>query len=421
MIITHQKYEKEKFTEDIKAAERDAGYILSDREKVNLGRKAEILYEKPQQVARALPNEVVGQDCVQSFVSNMSAPTSLEELMYTDGLTLPENLMSESTNEWTAPKWAKAGDVVFFMHSKTARTSLTRLRTELTDRKSEFQAAEYTLLMGHIEDALDIHAQYGGKIFAVGRVCGGPEYANSDELIGSVVHWKSRNYSAIDNIRVLDHPVDISVFRDYIYITRGGATTPLFDKEFECLREDVGRNNDLPAYVRNAIARPIPLRRINKSNWIEVAYDYRRCFILEKQFRQFYVDYLLRDIGDQKKFFTECRCQRADINDSFMDYVMLFDGKFLPVEVKLAVSAEPNIVDQVSKYVHNSCVYLADDGTRCADWREFHDGKVLIVDTDKIYMYDDTVGTLDDIYDLNELDSPKKLADIRQAIKKCER
>ncbi|MBQ6609761.1 MAG: hypothetical protein IJH70_04945 [Oscillospiraceae bacterium] len=46
MIITHQKYEKEKFTEDIKAAERDAGYILSDREKVNLGRKAEILYEK---------------------------------------------------------------------------------------------------------------------------------------------------------------------------------------------------------------------------------------------------------------------------------------------------------------------------------------------------------------------------------------
>ena len=72
MIITHQKYEKEKFTEDIKAAERDAGYILSDREKVNLGRKAEILYEKPQQVARALPNEVVGQDCVQSFVSNMS-------------------------------------------------------------------------------------------------------------------------------------------------------------------------------------------------------------------------------------------------------------------------------------------------------------------------------------------------------------
>ena len=416
MIITHQKFEKEKLREDFLTAERDARYILAEREKEYLERKVEMLSEKPQQVARALPEEKIGQDCVQSFISNMSAPTSLEELAYTDGLTLPENLMSAPTNEWTAPKWAKAGDVVFFMHSKTARSSLTALRTELTSRKADFTALDYNRLLGWLDHALDIHAQYGGKIFAVGRVCGGPEYAETDSLLESILHWRSRNYSAIDNILILEHPLDISSFREYIYISRGSATTPLFDKEFSHLRCDIGKENALPAYVMDAVARPLPLRTINKDNWIEVSNDYRRCFILEKQFRQFYVDYLLRDIGDQKKFFTECRCQRTDINDSFMDYVMLFNGKYIPVEVKLAVSAEPNIIGQVSKYVHNSRVFLTDGGSRCAAEPDFHNGKVLVIDTDKLYMYDATTNSVIEIYDLGQLTSKGELQAVKRAI-----
>ena len=416
MIITHQKYEKERIREEIIFAEREAGHKLSDREIAFYDEKVALFSEKPQQIARALPEETIGQDCVQSFISNMSAPTSLEELAYTDGLTLPENLMSAPTNEWTAPKWAKAGDVVFFMHSKTARSSLTALRTELTSRKADFTALDYNRLLGWLDHALDIHAQYGGKIFAVGRVCGGPEYAETDSLLESILHWRSRNYSAIDNILILEHPLDISSFREYIYISRGSATTPLFDKEFSHLRDDIARENALPAYVMDAVARPLPLRTINKDNWIIVSNDYRRCFILEKQFRQFYVDYLLRDIGDQKRFFTECRCQRSDINDSFMDYVMLFNGKYIPVEVKLAVSAEPNIIGQVSKYVHNSKVFLTDDGSRYITGRDFHDGKVLIIDTEKLYMYDDLTRTVAEIYELDSIIGNSDIAEVRKVI-----
>ena len=168
--------------------------------------------------------------------------------------------------------------------------------------------------------------------------------------------------------------------------------------------------------MTNAVARPIPLRTINKDNWIEVANDYRRCFILEKQFRQFYVDYLLGDIGDQKKFYTECRCQRSDINDSFMDYVIGFNGQYLPVEVKLAVSAEPNIIGQVSKYVHNSKVFLTDDGSRWVTEQDFHDGKVLIIDTEKLYMYDAESNSVTEIYDLDQLTSKKDLQTVKRVI-----
>ena len=417
MIITHQKYEKEKIREEIIFAEREAGHKLSGREFAFYDEKVALFSEKPQQVARALPEETIGQDCVQSFVSNMSAPTSLEELDYNEGITLPEILMSEPTNEWTAPKWAKAGDVVFFMHSKTARSSLTALRTELTTKKSDFTASDYNRLLGWLDHALDIHAQYGGKIFAVGRVCGGPEYAETDSLLEGILHWKSRNYSAIDNILILEHPLDISSFHEYIYISRGSATTPLFDKEFSHLRDDIGRENALPAYVMDAVARPLPLRTINKDNWIEVSNDYRRCFILEKQFRQFYVDYLLRNIGDEKRLFTECRCQRSDIYDSFMDYVISFNGKYLPVEVKLAISAEPNILGQVSKYVHNSKVYLTDDGNKCATEQDFHDGKVLVIDTDKLYMYDAASDVVTEIYNLDRITSKANLQEVKHIIK----
>ena len=99
-----------------------------------------------------------------------------------------------------------------------------------------------------------------------------------------------------------------------------------------------------------------------------------------------------------------------------MDYVMLFNGKYIPVEVKLAVSAEPNIIGQVSKYVHNSKVYLADDGSRYITWRDFHDGKVLIIDTEKLYMYDDLTRTVAEIYELDSIIGNSDIAEVRKVI-----
>ena len=111
----------------------------------------------------------------------------------------------------------------------------------------------------------------------------------------------------------------------------------------------------------------------------------------------------------------ECRCQRSDINDSFMDYVMLFDGKYLPVEVKLSVPAEPNIIGQVSKYVFNSQVYLNTDG-KSVSGNDFHHGKVLILDTESLYMFDMTSGTVDKIYDLDNIRRLQDLEKVKRII-----
>ena len=118
------------------------------------------------------------------------------------------------------------------MHSKTAISSITALRSKLIKSENVIPAPDYDLLMSYLGHAREIHAKYGGKIFAVGRVCGAPEYVDPSEFVDQILHWKSRDYAAIDNIQVLQTPIDISVFRQYIHLSRGGSVTPLFDTEF---------------------------------------------------------------------------------------------------------------------------------------------------------------------------------------------
>lgn len=414
MKIQNQKVRRipsEEYLEIYNAIDASINIAFDDIE-----REIEECESKVQQIARADQNENVGMECVQAYVSNISTFTSLDELDYFDGFTLVENVLESTENEWTAPKWAKAGDVVFFMHSKTARTSITRLRSELITNKDKYDIETYNKLMNYLAHALEVHSEYGGKIFAIGRICGGPEYVSTEETVARLFHWKSRNYSAIDNIITLNKPIDISEFRDYIYISRGSATTALFDNEFVKLREMISHTTTLPSYVADATAKPLPLREINKHNWITVANDYRRCFILEKQFRKFYVDYLLAELGDQRKFYEECRCQRTDINDSFMDYVIMFNHKYLPVEVKLSVLAEPNIKHQVSKYVYNTKVFLTVDGKKTTSAEKFNSGKVLIIDTDSVYLYDSTTDLVSNIFSLDTLTCKNDIVVLRNII-----
>ena len=105
------------------------------------------------------------------------------------------------------------------------------------------------------------------------------------------------------------------------------------------------------------------------------------------------------------------------MNDSRMDYVIRFNKRYLPVETKLSVSAEPNIVSQVSKYVYNSQVFLTDDRKRRVTGEYFHPGKVLIIDTEKIFMYDAKSNLVEEILDLNQITSKADLSLVKQIIR----
>ena len=341
---------------------------------------------------------------VQAFVNNISAPKSLDEMIYlvenTDRFTVEELLFNDEYTEWTAPRWAKTGDIVFFMHTKTANSSLTAIRTELNQRKKQFTNSDYNVYMDWIERGLHLHKQYGGKIFAIAKVCGPTEY--EDSFSEDPYHWRSKIYAKMNGLTILENPVDISEFRDFLLISRASGITPVFGQIFNKLKELIAKKNELPYYVEYTDATPLPLSKINEENWMKLSNEYRRAFMLESQFRHYYVDYLLQAVADRKKLFSECRCKKAGMADSFADNVIYIKGKYLTVEVKLSVPSQANIKAQARKYCYDDKVIL-DSKNRTAGPDEFHPGRCLIIDTDTVFMYNYDMDEISSIFDLDNV------------------
>lgn len=78
-------------------------------------------------------------------------------------------------------------------------------------------------------------------------VSGFPEYEKNDwEEDEFQLHWGSRLYANMNNVYVLDNPIHISEFNQFIKISRCGALTPVYGKEYEELKKLLKSKNKLP-------------------------------------------------------------------------------------------------------------------------------------------------------------------------------
>ena len=176
--------------------------------------------------------------------------------------------------EWTVPRWADKGDIVLFMHAKTANVNLKNISVNLNLRRAEFSDKKFAVLSEWIERGLASHKRYGGKIFAIGQVLSSPEKmsAGQDENY----HWGSAIYAVVGNVHVLDNPVDISEFNDFVRVTRQGAITQVVGSEFERLKEIISKTNCIPDYYRRSIVSIFPFSTVNRNNWLQLTNEYRR-------------------------------------------------------------------------------------------------------------------------------------------------
>ena len=226
-------------------------------------------------------------------------PKTLEHLFFHvydyEGYVI-DRLLEDDFTSWTAPNLAKPDDVVF-IHVKTGGQQLKSLTKQLRDNKDSYSQEEYDDAMSFLQRGLDTHSRYGGKILAAARVTGTPYY--DDEDSESLLYWKSRIYADMEDLYLLENPVDISEFRGFLQIRPQATITPVFGGKFDMLRDLItSHGNNIPDYIRDAKAVPVPLADINAENWLKLCCNYRHRFILEGQFRELYVDYFLRAISD---------------------------------------------------------------------------------------------------------------------------
>lgn len=173
-----------------------------------------------------------------AFITNIAFPKSLEEVSFfvnEVGHYDVEEILAETNTEWTAPKDAYNGELVFFMHSKTSIDTIRRLKRQLQSSQPDLSPDFYDALAEALDRGEKLYERIGGCIFAKGVVDGDiivDEYARKSGL-----HWSSIYYAPISGIEVFDNPVHISQFRDFIFISRTGAITKLNDEQTEKLLE----------------------------------------------------------------------------------------------------------------------------------------------------------------------------------------
>lgn len=347
---------------------------------------------------------------VQAVINNISFPKSLDELRYFAydvGRFDVEDILHNSETEWTMPKWAMPNDIVFFFHAKTAIDIIRRLEIQVERENPKDRSS----LLYHLQRARALYNKCGGKIFAVGRVLHRPFYDDFADNEG--LHWKGKIYAAIGNVYVLENPVDISEFSDFIFVSRQSAITAVLGEDFEKLKKLILRKNALPTYVIESRATPMPLKDIDPRNWLQVTRAYRRSFFLEVQFRRYYVDYFLKSIGDTKRIFSECACYRGGSLTGYADNCIRIDGKLCVVEVKLNISTESKLEEQLKQYCYLDEISLEKE-RRSAD-RLIRD-RVLVIDTEKLYIYKAENKTFTEIMDLDLLEKNEDLPMARKCV-----
>lgn len=339
---------------------------------------------------------------VNAHINNISFPTTiegLEQFVYEHGQYNVEDILTEPDTTWTVPRSAKIGDIVLFFHAKTAISRITALITEVK-ALPDGSGHDKQLLLDWLERARSLYKQFGGKVFAVGRVTGSPEYWADDED-SDKYHWHGRIYADVGDIVVLDNPIDISEFNSFIKVSRQSAITPLPAKEFDELREIIAVKNEIvPEYFLKCEIGNFDLAHINGENFLAVTQEYRRRFLLEIDFRSYYVDHLLKGLV-KRKFWQECICHTEGKPNYFVDNVFSLGGKYYLLEVKLNVHLEKDLHGQLKQYVNADYLYLDKEATEKID--DFERRFMYVIDTEALYCYDTLADTLTELVKLDDV------------------
>ena len=305
---------------------------------------------------------------VQSSVTSVSFPKTLEDLrnmglkwqrlIGKDWITDMEVLLDFPPNSnipWIAPNWLTEGDILFFYHTKTAKTAISKLLKSASGivagygpkASSPSSARDMTGLAEVLRRSAKIAGAYSGAIFGFAEVSGRPQRMHDEYK-----HFKGTIYAPLGKVYIFNQPLRSEDFTDVLKIGQN-TTTPVFGSEFEEIKKRLAERNSLPAAMKTAKSGGLGFRDVNAGNWPEISCRKDARFIDEAQIRKYLLDYILHELRDRgAPVLEECTCTRDGQMTGFADYFVKLNGRWTPIEAKLNILAEEHIIDQVAKYIH---------------------------------------------------------------------
>ena len=192
---------------------------------------------RPKSSKRAAPSRI------GVYILNFQGPSTYDDLVWVyndcDKKTNLEELFEDAetgTTCWSVPTYAGIGDTVLFMLASSSidtyhMNGAVNEAAELSDWKIyEFGKAER-----------EKYRKYAGKILCVGKITGFSKEDEPDEEFNQRLI-----YADIGNLQMLENPVPLKDFRDFININRFWSVTSLKQEQWDKLKKLlVSRNPDI--------------------------------------------------------------------------------------------------------------------------------------------------------------------------------
>jgi len=291
---------------------------------------------------------------VQSCITTIGFPSAIDDLFYM--LDKNEGMGEQISDlevllrfdpdfgvEWTSPKWITEGDILFFYHTKNAPQHITHLYNQIVKTSGTVSS-----VVTFLENALNLAKFYSGTIFGCAQISG----SAIEALEGENGHFKGRIFAPLGKVHIFNQPLSAKRFSEFVKIGQN-TITPLYNREFEGIRQLLAEENRLPEFLREARFGTLSFRDVNQENWSSISCSPTTRFIDEAQIRAYLLDYLLNEIKDKgTPLLEECQCFRNIEQTGIADYFVSIKGHWIPVEAKLNILAERDILSQIGKYIH---------------------------------------------------------------------
>lgn len=298
---------------------------------------------------------------IQSCVTSIGFPDTLEdlELMFEKNeelapggqltdleLVLGFNDLNLDFIEWTAARWMTEGDVLYFYHTNRGHKKIRRLLRELRKGGSSRQRSSSDTIET-LERNLQLSTRVESCIFACAPVRGSAMYyAKQDSE-----HFMSRSFVPFGQVSVFDKPLHSSDFALHFKIGQN-TVTPLYKRNFGAINELLERDNEIPDYLACARISELAFQDISKENWRQVVASPQARFLNEELVREYFIDYLLDEIRDPRTpILEECVTSRNGQTTGRADYFVMVNGRWIPIEAKLNILTESDLLGQIGKYL----------------------------------------------------------------------